>query len=313
MGKSGKPLHYKGSPFHRIIPEFMIQGGDFTNENGTGGESIYGEKFDDENFERVHDSIGLLSMANSGPGTNGSQFFIITKDGGTPHLDGKHVVFGEVQKGLGLIKYMESLGSGSGSTSKDVRVHDCGELQPGEDDGVVTPSDGYPDFVIEYEKDLTAADQVDIGTKLKELGNAEVKKAEPAAALQLYTKALRYLEAEITDTRPDDAKEVHEKLVVSCLSNRAQMNLKIGTDMAAVKADVDRVLAFTSTDNAMKSKAYYRRAMAQSDDDDRMSDLKEALRCQPNNNSAKKELQKVKDRTAAARSVEQAKYSKMFG
>lgn len=126
IGVSGKPMHYKGSKFHRIIPNFMCQGGDFTRGNGTGGESIYGEKFADENFKLKHTEPGLLSMANSGPNTNGSQFFITTAK--TAWLDGKHVVFGKVVDGYSVVKEMESVGSGSGTTSSPVVIEDCGEI-----------------------------------------------------------------------------------------------------------------------------------------------------------------------------------------
>jgi len=125
-GQSGKPLHYKGCKFHRIIPNFMIQGGDFTRGDGTGGESIYGNKFADENFKRRHEAPGYLSMANSGKNTNGSQFFITTVR--TPHLDGKHVVFGKVVEGLDVVKLMEKQGSDSGKTRGVVKILDCGEV-----------------------------------------------------------------------------------------------------------------------------------------------------------------------------------------
>jgi len=124
---SGRSLHYKGSSFHRVIPNFMCQGGDFTRGNGTGGESIYGTKFADEweNGFIAHRVPGLLSSANSGPNTNGSQFFLTTAK--TTWLDKKHVVFGRVESGMDVVKAIEAVGSGSGQTSAKVIIEDCGE------------------------------------------------------------------------------------------------------------------------------------------------------------------------------------------
>ena len=128
MGAAGKQLHYKGSTFHRVIPKFMCQGGDFTVGNGTGGEAVYdGGVFADENFRLRHTGPGILSMANSGPHTNGSQFFLCTA--ACPHLDGKHTVFGHVESGMDVVRTIEVCGSADGKPERRIEIADCGQIE----------------------------------------------------------------------------------------------------------------------------------------------------------------------------------------
>ena len=127
---TGMPLHYKGSRFHRVVPHFMIQGGDITVGDGTGGDSIYGGTFKDEPFEgkaAKHTGFGCVSMANDGPDTNKSQFFICLRD--TPHLDGSHVVFGRVVSGLEVLRVIEMCGSDVGPPAREIMIKDCGLAQ----------------------------------------------------------------------------------------------------------------------------------------------------------------------------------------
>lgn len=157
VGKRGKPLHLKGVSFHRIIPNFMVQGGDFTHGDGSGGESIFGPTFPDENLNLKHIAPGILSMANSGKDTNSSQFFICTK--ACPHLDGKHVVFGRVVDGMDVVRRIEACGQSNGTPTASVIVDDCGELKGGRTEPVMAEDVAGPGLASRPAKRRKAVDQ----------------------------------------------------------------------------------------------------------------------------------------------------------
>jgi peptidyl-prolyl isomerase D len=320
-GNSGKPLSYKGSIFHRVIRDFMIQGGDFTAFNGTGGESIYGEKFEDENFDLKHDRPFLLSMANSGPTTNGSQFFITTVD--TPHLDGKHVVFGEVINGKSIVRKIENVKTQSDKPIIDVTVIDCGELT-GEsyesaDRKIVDSSgDPYEDFPGDYQgEQLSTAVCFKIASELKEFGNKFFKSSEVEAGLDKYQKALRYLNQfpvpEAGD--PEDLDPKVKALRFTLHSNSALLAGKL-TQFKDAKTWAGYALE-TAADakDADKAKAYYRRALAErglKEEEEALEDLLEAAKLAPGDAAITNEIAKVKKNLQEQKRKEKDAAKKFF-
>ncbi|XP_019390083.1 PREDICTED: peptidyl-prolyl cis-trans isomerase D isoform X1 [Crocodylus porosus] len=308
---TGKPLHYKGCPFHRIIKKFMIQGGDFSNQNGTGGESMYGEKFEDENFHYKHDKAGLLSMANAGPNTNGSQFFITTVP--TPHLDGKHVVFGQVIKGMGVVKLLENVEVNGENPAKLCIIAECGELTEGDNWGIL-PVDGsgdiHPDFPEDSETNFREVDKiVSIAEDIKNIGNTFFKSQNWAMAAKKYNKSLRYLEAsEAVIEEMDKAKLKTPAL--TCILNVAACKLK-QSDWQGTIENCSEALAI----DPENTKALYRRAQAWQgikDFDQALADIKKAQEIAPEDKAIQTEILKIKQKIKAQKDKEKAAYAKMF-
>ncbi|OIV93763.1 hypothetical protein TanjilG_07666 [Lupinus angustifolius] len=307
------PLHFKGSCFHRVVKGFMIQGGDISARNGTGGESIYGLKFEDENFEVKHERKGILSMANSGPNTNGSQFFITTTR--TPHLDGKHVVFGKVIKGMGVVRSVEHIVTGEGdSPTQEVIIADCGELPEGEDDGTINffkDGDTFPDWPadLEVKPDETSwwMNAVD---SIKSFGNDHYKKQDFKMALRKYRKALRYLDISWEKEDIDQEKSAAlRKTKSQIFTNSSVCKLKLGDNEGAL-LDADFALHDGDTAKALfrKGQAY----MALNDLDNALESFKKALDLEPNDGGIKKEFAAAKKKVADRRDQEKKAYSKMF-
>ncbi|KAK2733767.1 peptidyl-prolyl cis-trans isomerase cpr6 [Onygenales sp. PD_40] len=323
QGKSGKPLSYKGSIFHRIIKQFMIQGGDFTMFNGTGGESIYGEKFDDENFELKHDRPFLLSMANSGPGTNGSQFFVTTVP--TPHLDGKHVVFGEVVNGKGLVRKIEKLTTDSGDKPhQEVKVVDCGQLSGDSYETAIQTAvdetgDKYEDYPEDANQELTGPECYKIAADLKEFGNKAFKSGNSQLGLEKYQKGLRYLN-EYPETSDSDPPELASQLATlrfTLHSNSALLanKLKRFDDGRSWAGFALETAAAANAKDADKAKAYYRRAVALvglKDEEQALKDLDSAAKLAPGDAAIANEMARVKRSIAEQQRKEKAALKKFF-
>lgn len=345
---SGKPLCYKSSVFHRVIKSFMCQGGDFTAGDGTGGESIYGEKFEDENFILKHQKPFLLSMANAGPGTNGSQFFITTVH--TPHLDSKHVVFGRVVAGRSIVRLIEQTPTNADKPAEAIVISDCGMapadlLLDGErlvdqwgDSWEDNPEDD--DEKVEY-----IETSIKIASKLKEIATSAFKQAEFEVATKKYAKGVRYLDTHTA--LPDDCKpsevDAFMTLKVTLLLNAALAAIKAATQpqkpltqakqlaREAIKHCTRVLDMHQSSDkpskpnslgchkelsNEDRAKAFYRRALARAivqEDAEGVVDLTEAHKLVPADQAIKKELDSIRSRLEARRKKERAAYGKMFG
>ncbi|KAK6329732.1 peptidyl-prolyl cis-trans isomerase cpr6 [Orbilia brochopaga] len=320
VGASGKPLHYKGSIFHRIIKKFMCQGGDFTNGNGTGGESIYGEKFADEGFQKKHDRPFLLSMANAGPDTNGSQFFITTVP--TPHLDDKHVVFGHVISGKSVVRKMEETKTDTQDRpGKPIVIQDCGELPPG-DSGVIDKGDDgtgdkYEDFPEDAGEELNVESSLRIATEIKEVGNKVFKAGDLDMGIEKYQKALRYISDYVSMTEEDGTPEqikAMNALRFTLHSNSALLQIKQKAFKDAEES-ASRALNVNGIGDAEKGKGYYRRAMARlgvKNEAGALEDLEEAIKYAPNDAAIKQELDKIKKLQAARDQKERNAYKNMF-
>ncbi|KXJ22428.1 peptidyl-prolyl cis-trans isomerase D [Exaiptasia diaphana] len=333
---SGKPLHYKGSIFHRIIKGFMVQGGDFTNQDGTGGESIYGEKFEDENFEHKHEKEGLLSMANAGANTNGSQFFITCE--ATPHLDGKHVVFGKVVKGMNVVRELENTPVDDSKPRKPCVIENCGELQEGDDDGICVDDgtgDLFPDWPADSDLDFKKVDDVvSVADKIKLIGNEQFKAKKYEMAGKKYRKALRYLEQleeDSSDSDNDDKEEndkdksqeteeqkslrmdKHKKIwsvSLPCYLNSAACKLQLHDYTGAVN-DCNEALDYDKSN----IKALFRRAQANTNMHDyssAMNDLQKAVKLEPKDKAIRNEIIKVKKLMEEQKKKERQVYSNMF-
>ncbi|KAI4224838.1 MAG: hypothetical protein L6R36_004358 [Xanthoria steineri] len=298
----------------------MIQGGDFTAGNGTGGESIYGEKFEDENFKLKHDKPLLLSMANAGPGTNGSQFFVTTVP--TLHLDGKHVVFGEVLDGKGIIRKIENLKTQSNDRPQnlDVTIADCGQLSG---DEAATPKktpdstgDPYEDFPEDQGKDIKAPETCKIANELKDFGNKAFRAGDLNLALDKYQKGLRYLN-EDPEVEKDDPPELPKQLSAirfTLHSNSALLQNKLKAYEEAMKSATN-ALEQKDVADADRAKALYRKGIAGQgvkDDEQAIRDFEEALKLAPGDAAITKELTATKKKLSEQSKKEKAAYKKFF-
>ncbi|KAF5308316.1 hypothetical protein FQR65_LT06310 [Abscondita terminalis] len=309
IGSLGKRLCYQGTQFHRVVPQFMVQGGDITKDDGTGGESIYGKEFEDENFEILHGEEGRVGMANAGPNTNNSQFYITTVP--CPHLDNINVVFGQVRKGLNIIREIGDVQRNGDVPVVRCFIKKCGELKYGdswninEDDGT---ADVYPPWPDDWGTTCNEKFEEAI-TNIKHSGNHFFKQQNYIDSDRKYRKSLRYIDYFLSTGKGFNSKLV-QNMKVSSLLNLAAVRLK-----KCKYQDANLYCDQALTIDTENGKAFYRRAQARiglKDYDKALVDLKTALKLCPNDKLIQNELHNATQMKLNYLQREKQIFSKMF-
>lgn len=313
LGNDGKkvegtdiPMTYQKCSFHRVIAGFMIQGGDFTQHNGTGGVSIYGEKFEDENFTVPCDKPGLLAMANAGANTNGSQFFITVAP--APHLTGRHVVFGRVVRGMNSVRAIEHSETGANDRPvKDCVIAECGIMDNLPEEVPAADGDSLPDYPEDCTPALGDAQLLDAGESIRQVGNNYFKTGSYEAAEDKYTKAVRYIKK--VSENAENTQTISEKLI-ACHNNTAMCAIKLN-QWSVARAAASEVLRL----DPGNAKALFRRgvaALAANDEESAIEDLTKAHESDPANGEIVAKLAQAKEAEKARKAKLAANLKKMF-
>ncbi|XP_068623233.1 peptidyl-prolyl cis-trans isomerase D [Battus philenor] len=318
IGVNGRPLHYKGVKFHKAISQFMVQGGDIINGDGTGSESIYGPTFEDENFTLKHEA-GVLSMANQGrPHTNGSQFCMTSVP--CPHLDGRNVAFGSIRAGIGILVEIQSYADEDDRPTVDCVIMDCGEIED-PDNWDVCCRDGSSDKLPEYPEDhncdsIPPEELLSSISGVKNIGNALFACGRHKAAARKYRKCLRYLvhaaEAyrNLQFARREHVYNVMATYTLQCQLNMAACCIKLGDYKACIRF-ASEVLQI----DPKNEKALYRRGQANfalKNYDAALVDLKQASNSAPNNKAVQKLLEEVRATNRSYNEIQKQRLSKFF-
>ncbi|XP_058798311.1 peptidyl-prolyl cis-trans isomerase D [Phymastichus coffea] len=315
LGKNNKPLHYKGSLFHKVVRQLMVQGGDIINFDGSSGESIYGLHFKDENLTMLHDQQGLLSMVNEGkPNSNSSQFVITI--GPCPQLNNTNVVFGKVLKGIGVIKDLNGVPINDDVPEEEIKITDCGELincdnwglEDNDGEDIYTP---YPeDWNLPTKNELSYKNILDIVQKIKNVGNACFIKKKYTIAAYKYKKALRYYKWMMTfEDTPKTDKSIVE------LNNILLLNLAAVRLRQARYKDAINLCNEVLFVDVNSSKALFRRGQAYSGLNEyklALTDLRKAIKDNPTNKEISKEIQRIKNVMKSYLAIEKATFQRMF-